>query len=139
MRMRQAGALRMLHCPADDACEFVCDVSAAVQRIKTLKSLPKTQITQEKIPLAPLAFWSQRGDSGGLLTNARLTPRSCSSPTGVIRAATRNLRGICPKKKFFTRNSGRVLSTDHRCTSGKLRLLSAEGRVRLLPKLLGMN
>jgi hypothetical protein len=84
---------------------------AAVQGIKRFKSLPINTANTQKIRLAPLAFSSQRGDSGGLLANARLTPRICSSTIGVPRAATRNLSGICPKSNFLTRDSGRVYST----------------------------
>jgi hypothetical protein len=56
----------MLHCLAADARDIMCDVSAAVQGIKTFKNLPNKKTDHTRIiPLAPLAFWSQRGDSVG--------------------------------------------------------------------------
>jgi hypothetical protein len=102
----------MLHCLAADACGTMCEVSAAVELCvrcqppcrasKHLRASQKKHRSHaKKFPLAPLAFWSQRGDSGGLLANARPAPRICSSPTRVPLAATRNLRGICPKQYFF--------------------------------------
>jgi hypothetical protein len=50
MRMRQAGASRMLHCLAAGACEFMCEVSVAVQGIKTFKSLPEKHRSHPKNP-----------------------------------------------------------------------------------------
>jgi hypothetical protein len=56
MRMRQAGASRKLHCLPACACEFMCDVSAAVQGIKTFKSLPKKHRSQPKNPARAARF-----------------------------------------------------------------------------------
>jgi hypothetical protein len=61
---------------------------------------PKKKQITNKNPLPQLACWSQRGDSGGLLANARLPGHNCSALTGIPRAAKRNLRGIFTKKKF---------------------------------------
>jgi hypothetical protein len=67
----------MLDCLAVDV---LCDVSASVQGIKTLRTLPKLQITQKKSRLAPLARCSQRGDFGGQRENVHLLLAQRNSP-----------------------------------------------------------
>jgi hypothetical protein len=56
MQMRQAGASRMLQCLAAGACEFMCEVSAAVQGVKTFKSLPEKHILRPKNPAHSARF-----------------------------------------------------------------------------------
>jgi hypothetical protein len=56
MRMHQAGASRMLHCLAADACGIICEVSAAVQGIKTFKSLPEKHRSHSKNPARSARF-----------------------------------------------------------------------------------
>jgi hypothetical protein len=58
MQMRQAGASRMLHCLAAVACEFMCEVSAIVQGIKTFKSFPEKHRSHPKNRL--VTFNTQR-------------------------------------------------------------------------------
>jgi hypothetical protein len=101
MRLRQAGASRMIHCLAADACEFICEVSAAVQGIKTFKSLPEKHRSHPKNPARSARFlvtarrlrWTPRkraAYAAHLLVAHRSTPR-CDQKSG------RNL----PPKNFF--------------------------------------
>jgi hypothetical protein len=86
MRMRQAGASRMLHCLAADACELICEVSAAVQGMKLFKSLQEKHRLHPKNPARSARFlftarrlwWTPRkraADAAHLLLHHRSTPR----------------------------------------------------------------
>jgi hypothetical protein len=89
----------MLDCLAVGARDVCVTCQPPCKESKHLKTSQILQVTQENW-LAPLACCSQCGDSGGRRENALLTPRNCSWLTGIPRAATRNLRRICPKKIF---------------------------------------